>query len=202
MIIYGTGVAHLISEPSENATCPNCQSTGTLTFNIYSNHVYLYWIPLFPTIRKGNVECSHCELSMEKKNMPFELKKEYKEINSMVKPPFWQYAGVAAVVIGLAISGVFGIYNKHQRAQLLETPIEGDVYRITTDYGYSTMRVVATYNDSIYVTYNDYEIDMKSEVKDIDIPSNYTDSLMYAFSTGQIKEMYTNGEIYDIKRHL
>ncbi|MDB9883241.1 hypothetical protein OAD66_08930 [Bacteroidia bacterium] len=75
-----------------------------------------------------------------------------------------------------------------------------NIYKITTDYGYSTMRVVTADNDSIYLNYNDYEIDKKSEVKDIDIPSNYTDSLMYAFSTEQIKEMYAEGEIYDIKR--
>ena len=106
MIIYGSKLAHLKSEQSRNTTCESCDSKGTVVFSVFSKHVHVFWIPLFPVGKKVFSECLHCKKVLKTKEMPNDFKQEYKIIKSDSKVPVWQFSGLILIVL-IILWGVF-----------------------------------------------------------------------------------------------
>ncbi len=201
MIIYGWGTANLENVHSETAICPNCGETDCITFAFHSNHAHIFWIPLFPYKKGGIAVCEKCEHAFEKKDMTLELKQEYTALKKEAKRPFWQYIGVGLVVIGLAVSGVMGIYNKQEYKSMVETPIEGDVYEYEVEDGtFSTMLVLGEQEDSTYVMLNEYVVDRKSGMDQLLGPENYSDTSIYAFAKADLLSMIEEKTIFKVLR--
>ncbi len=93
MIIYGSKAVHLTSEQSK-ATCPSCNTKGSLIVSVFRRHAHIFWIPLFPIGKKGFSQCQHCKNVLEEKEMPEPIKTEYNELKKSARGPFWQYIGL------------------------------------------------------------------------------------------------------------
>ncbi|GGG46045.1 hypothetical protein GCM10011414_14560 [Croceivirga lutea] len=200
MIIYGTRSTHLDSKPLPTAVCPHCTTKGQLTASVFSRHVHVFWIPLFPAGRTGVFECQHCHKGFKKKELGEDGKREYKNFNGNVRTPIWKYSGLAIIALLIA----FGIYSSSQNnakvAEMVTKPAMYDIYtfKTATNY-YSTFKVANVFKDSMYVNYNDYEVERQSGIYKIDKKENYSD-LIYVLTTAEIADMYKNGRIKNIKR--
>jgi hypothetical protein len=76
----------------------------------------------------------------------------------------------------------------------------GDIYAMELKNGrFSTARIDKVNKDSIYVTYNDYEIDNATKIDEIDIDRNYNLSKDVT-TLKKIQELFNNGTIYEVTR--
>ncbi len=199
MLIYGSKAVHLKSVQSKTATCQSCGTKGSIVLSVYRKHAHIFWIPLFPFVKKGVSQCQHCKNSLETKEMPDPLKREYDMLKSDSKGPIWQFSGLAIIVLLIA----FGMYNSKQadkqRLIYFESPMEGDVYEYRSESNYTTFKINNISADSIFVIHNDYEINKITKIHTIDKPENYT-NLPYGISKGELKELFDSGKIVGINR--
>ncbi len=200
MLIYGWRSARLKTVKSQNITCPSCNTKGETLISIYSKHVHIFWIPLFPYGKTGISECQHCKLALKKKEMPEEIKKEYNNIKGDYKPRIWQYAGLLLVSVLIAVVVYLGKQGKKLEQEYLAAPAINDVYEYKTDSGYySTLKVVQVTADSVVVSPNDYEVEKRSGLYKIDKQENYIEAT-YGISKEDLIKMYDQKEIFDINR--
>lgn len=200
MIIFGSRNAYLGSAPVHNISCPSCQNINTLQFSIYRKHAHIFWIPVFPVQKEVFAHCSHCKYTMTQKEMPEQIKKRALKAKQDSKSPIWQFSG--SIIIGLlALFLMFSTSKKKDRELgYLEAPRAGDVYKYKVEAGrYTTLKVQAFQNDSVYLAPNAYETDKLSGLYRIDKDSSYLDEV-YGFSRREIDSMYNSGRIYGIQR--
>jgi rubredoxin len=201
MIIYGWRSAHLKTKQLDTCTCPSCGTKGSVITSVFSRHVHIFWIPLFPIGKTGAAQCQHCGFVMEKKEMPEDIKQEYGYLKSETRPPFWQFAGLLIITSFVAWGVVMSGKHDEDVQTWLEQPSKGDVYRYKTEGNYySTMKVIEVTQDSLRVALNEYETDKKSGVYKLDKSQNYSEEFSYMLGKDQVREMYSSGTIYDIDR--
>ena len=200
MIIYGIGTANLKAFQSKTVTCPECDTKGMMEFSFVSRHVHVFWIPLFPVGKKGVSKCLHCKHTMEGKEMPQDVKMEYTNYKSEVRAPIWQFVGLAIISM-LIVWGVYDIEQTTERElEYITAPMIGDVYEFKIDAGsYTSIRVEEVKGDSVYVSENEYEINLSSSIGDIDKDENYMD-VTYSISIDDLRKMYEDEDIYGVRR--
>jgi len=200
MVIYGRNSTLLKSEQAPTAICPNCETKGSIVFSIYSQHAHIFWIPFFPIGKTGGSSCGHCKQVLKSKEMPDELRRDYNNFKSDLKPKIWQFSG-------LALIGIFAIWISYSNKEdakkelsYLNDPMVGDVYEYKTEGGnYSTFKIWLLEEDTLFLLSNEYETNKMSGIREIDVDSNYTDFPL-PFLKVDIMEMYKSGEIYDVHR--
>ncbi len=99
MIIYGTKEVHLKSKRLDMVMCESCTKRGDITLSVFGKHFHIFWIPLFPIMKKGYSECSHCKNVLKVKEMPDSIKNEYKEFKKEAKYKIWQFLGIILTVL-------------------------------------------------------------------------------------------------------
>ena len=192
MIIYGSKPAHLKTVELTSATCPNCNTQGSLALSAYSKHAHIYWIPLFPVGKLGVCECERCDYVVDQTEMPENISWAYNNLKGETKTPIWQFSGLGIIAI---LIGLFIIWDKQETKKELEylvAPAIKDVYEYKTESGnYSTMKVVKILEDTIYLSLNEYEINKKSGITEIEVKKNYSD-FHIGLTKADLKKMYQN----------
>lgn len=200
MIIYGSRAVHLKSAESKLAICPSCKTQGSLIFSVFRKHVHVFWIPLFPIGKKGVSQCQHCKSTLETKEMPEPIKREYDNFKNEANGPLWQFAGLGLIAILIIWGNYASREDKKLELKYIETPVKGDIYEYKIESGsYSTLKVTSISSDSVFIVPNEYVISRMSKIYKIDKPENYSE-LSYGISKDKLKEMYSSGYILDIKR--
>lgn len=200
MLIFGSRSAYVRSVELNSADCLSCGQHGSLVLRIFRKHAHIFWVPLFPIGKTGFSECRHCKNVLRPKEMPEEVRSEYQRLKAQGGGPIWQFSGLV-IFLALFVAGYFA--NKQDKAEeqkYLAAPQKGDVYEYKLAAGrYSTLKIVSTSEDSVFVVPNDYEINKMSKVRTIDKPLNYTKS-PYGISKEMLKKMHDSGEIMNIRR--
>lgn len=200
MIIFGSGSAHIKTAPARNITCDNCNNQNTISFSIYRKHAHIFWIPVFPMNKTGASQCSHCQQVLKPKQMSERLKMEYQNFKSDAKGPIWQFAGLFLIACLIGFAGYSSGKDKENTASYLSEPAIGDIYEYKLESGnYSTMKVMQITTDSLYMSFNDYEISKSSRIYKIDKDENYPE-VAYGVSRQDLKLMQADGNLIDINR--
>lgn len=200
MIIYGSRATHLKSDQLPNATCPNCQTKGSLTASAFGRHAHIFWIPLFPMGKIGVFECQNCHKGFKKKELGEDGKMEYKNFLGGVKTPIWKYSGLVLIALFIAWMTYSDKQKEEKVSVLVEKPAMYDKYTFKTDSNsYSTFKIVEVFDDSVYINQNDYEIDRLSAIYKIDKEENYPTDI-YVVSKEEMQSLYEAGDIVDIQR--
>lgn len=200
MIIYGSKAVHLQSFKLNKEVCKKCDSTGTLTLSIYSKHAHVFWIPLLPFAKLGITQCSNCKNTLTEKEMPQDLRNVYYAQLKTVRPPFWQYSGLAIIGILAVTIYISGRNNDSKEKTYSTSPQVGDVYEIDLGKGnYTSARVAQIEGDSVFVNQNSYIIDKQYKVYKLDVDSMYYDSQI-GIQKDTITSWYNRKKIYSIKR--
>ena len=201
MIFYGTKGSQIHSERKGGIKCDSCNEITTHNIHVYGRYGYLYWIPIFPMSKKGVSECSHCKAILEFKEMNKKLQRAYVEVKRNSKTPIWYWSGLG-IILGIM---AYGFYSSTQHdkdiVNYIKEPIAGDVIEfVNTENGYfSTLKVSAVTNDSIFVIQNDYETDKKGSVLDLDTSKNYT-TKPFSIGRDQVQQYFDEKIFYDINR--
>jgi len=198
-LIYGAGNAHLNSVEPQGAICPSCNSENTTVLSVYRRHAHIFWIPLFPMGKTGGSVCKNCNHEMKPKQMDEGLRNEYNYLKKESKGPIWQFAGLAIIAIGVAAIAYFGMQNDQKEIEQVANPLVGDVYVVTMEGGYSTLRVESLSDDSVFVQENLMGINKLRAIGDIDLDENYL-PFSYGISRGDLIEMKNSKEIKSVRR--
>ncbi|MGX7668502.1 hypothetical protein [Flavobacterium pedocola] len=203
MIIYGTKGSNIKNGQIINTECPNCNTKSTMDYSIFGKYAHVYWIPFFPYTKLTFVECGNCKRTFEKNDFTPEITQKLeheKNKNGKLFFPVWMFSGIAIVAL---ISG-FGIYQSNVDDEndkaYLNDPKVNDVYHLKTENGFFTSAKVTNVDkDSVYLSFNTYEINQETGISDIDIAKNY-EKESYGISRERITELFKKDTIYSVKR--
>lgn len=98
MILYGLKTIPLTSIPLKMEACSSCGKTGTVRANVFGRQFHIFWIPLFPVVKTGYTQCSHCKQVQKPKEMPEHIKREYLDAKTESKYKLWQFAGLIGIL--------------------------------------------------------------------------------------------------------
>lgn len=201
MIFYGTNSSRLKDGQLQNVTCPNCDNQTSMTYAVFGKYAYIYWIPLFPMGKVNVLECNQCKKTYKLSELPEQIKKKF-ELEKHTGIPFLHFSGLAIIALVIGYFSYSSSRNEALNAEFIAEPAIGDVYSTNSDSPgqYTTMKVTTVTKDSIYVVLNDYEIDKKSAIDEIDINANYT-TFTAGYTKSQISAMFTNKSIFEVDRN-
>lgn len=200
MIFYGTNSSRLKDGQLPNVTCPNCENQTSMTYSVFGKYAYLYWIPVFPIGKTNILECNSCKRTYKLKELPEQIQRKF-ETEKHTGIPFLHFSGLAIILLIIAYFSYSSSKHKEAEAEYIKLPAIGDVYSVLSESKghYTSMKVTSVTNDSVYVVFNDYEIDKRSSIDEIDIATNYS-----TFTDGYTKEelvsLYEEETIYNIDR--
>ncbi|MDR2919427.1 MAG: hypothetical protein LBV72_08710 [Tannerella sp.] len=105
MIIYGYREATLQAGTFEGAVCPHCGQQGHVAGAVFSRHLHIMWIPLFPIYKRMDIWCQQCGEQSHRMDFPAEIQDQMKSFKKAQKPRIWQFLGliIVALFIGSAI---------------------------------------------------------------------------------------------------
>ena len=200
MIFYGTNSSRLKDGQLNNVTCPSCENQTSITYGIFGKYFYLYWIPIFPLGKTNILECNHCKKTYKLKELPEQIKRKF-ELEKHRGVPVLHFSGLAITACFVAYFSYSNSKEKENEAIYSTAPKVGDVYHVESNTAnhYTSMKVTGVTNDSVQIVYNDYEIDKKSQVSDIDKSINYTNQTD-TYSIKEITTLFEDDTIYDIER--
>lgn len=201
MIFYGRNSSRLKDGQIHNVTCPNCQNSTTMSYSIFGKYAHLYWIPTFPMGKENILECNHCKQTYKLKELPDQVKQKF-ELEKHNGYPFWYFSGLIAIACLIALISYWSKQDDENNKVYIESPQYGDVYSIKSDKDgyYTSLKITQVKNDSVFVIFNDYEIDRRSKIYKIDKDKNYTME-PEGFTKSELKNLFEEGIIYDIDRN-
>ncbi|WGD35192.1 zinc-ribbon domain-containing protein [Olleya sp. YS] len=201
MVFYGTKATTLKEGQLINVQCPNCEEGRSMRYGIYGKYAYLYWIPMFPVGKENYLECNQCKRTYDLKELPNEIKQKFELEKSGASYPIWYFSGLAVLAILVATAFYLSKKDAENDKRYIQEPLVGDVYSVETSQKgfYSSMKVSEVTADSIFVIYNDYEIDKKSKIYKIDKIENYTTE-RGGFSKAEIKSLFDENVIFEVDR--
>jgi hypothetical protein len=200
MLIFGWKYSRIKFERINDAICPSCQESDSLSALLYSKYFHIFWIPILPYKRIVEFHCANCGSSYDDSGLKYVLQKQYLDFKTGTKFPIWQFSGII-LFFGIILWGIFSSQiDKKREQEYLQNPKIGDVYVYKIDLNsYSTFKIVETKGDSLILRYNSYQIGYFSNIGEIEKESNYS-SQLYITPMHEIIKMYQNKEIEDIIR--
>ena len=200
MIFYGSNSSRLKDGQLPNVTCPNCETHTSMTYSVFGKYAYLYWIPVFPMGKVNVLECNSCKKTYKLKELPEQIQRKF-ETEKHTGIPLLHFSGLAIILLIIAYFMYLDSKHKEAEADYIKAPAIGDVYSLPsqTPGRYTAMRVTSVTNDSIYVIFNDYEVEAKSGIDDIDIDENYG-NYRDGYTKEEIVSLYNEETIYNIDR--
>lgn len=201
MVFYGTNASRLKDGRLVNVTCPNCNEQTSMNYSVFGKYAYIYWIPIFPLGKTNVLECNNCKRTYKLKDLPEQIKHKF-ELEKHKGIPLKHFSGLAIIAIAIAYFSYSNIKNKELEAEYIKDPQIGDILRTegSKSNWYTTAKVTSITTDSIYLVFNDYEVDKKSGIGDIDKDANYDSEFIEGYSLEQVQNLYADEVIYQIDR--
>ena len=201
MVFYGSKASKLKEGQLINVKCPNCTEGQTMRYSIYGKYAYVYWIPLFPIGKTYVLECNHCKRIYNLKELPEQIKQKFELEKAGVRFPLWYFSGLILIAIAIALATYLSKKDAENDKLYIQQPMIGDVYSVKasqTGY-YTSMKITKVTTDSVYVVFNDYEIDRKSKIYKINKTENYTTEID-GYSKEEIQTLFDQELIYEVDR--
>lgn len=201
MIFYGTSASRLKDGRLGNVTCPNCDSQTSMNYSIFGKYFYIYWIPFFPLGKSNILECNNCKRTYKLSELPNQIQQRF-ELEKHKGVPIKHFAGLGIIALLISWFSYSSMKDKENEAIYIESPMVGDVYSTTTQSSsyYTTAKVSKIEGDSIFVIFNNYEIDKKYSTSEIDKAVNYDEINTEGFTLDEIQQLYKDEIIYEIDR--
>lgn len=206
MIIFGTRGKVLKSKNTTSYDCENCNSKNTVTFSFIARYFHIFWIPIFPTSKKGISQCSHCKQVLYANEMSTEMKQDYASAAANAKRPITHYFGL--FIIGLLFIFIsFSVYkNSLNEAKYLGNPQVDDVYKIEKNGSYTLYKVSEIKGDSLIFATHKMVVKKYLGLSELEkkYKNDYSDEKL-KFTVKQIESMKNDsksdfGKIYSIER--
>ena len=91
MIIFGTRASNLGAYLLNSGKCSHCGQTEYAVV-CFARYLHVFWIPIFPIVKKYYAECTHCKKTYEYRQFSDDMKQAVNELE--FKTPIWHFAGL------------------------------------------------------------------------------------------------------------
>lgn len=203
MIVYGINGTTLATGRLEGGVCLKCKTADSVVMVARSEHFHVFWVPMFPVFKSGGTICESCGHTVKDAKLPEKYKPVLKSLKKSRMAPLWQFSGLFIVAIALTYFSVSARLDNKENTNiidLLNNPVVGDKYECKVEMGrYSIWKVIRIESDLVYVRYNAYSTERKSELSDIDIDENYTD-LEFNWLKESLVNHYKAGKLIGVIR--
>lgn len=200
MVFFGSRASRIKDGRINNVTCPSCETQTSMAYAIFGKYAHIYWIPTFPVGKENVLECDHCKKTFTLKELPEQIKHKFNLEKQGSGFPIWYFSGIAIIASIIAIGAYVSKQDDADDINYINSPQIGDVYSIDNgENSYSAMKVYEVTADSVYVLLNDYEIDKKNAIDEIDKTEYYTTE-KYSFSSKDILNMFNEETIFEVDR--
>lgn len=200
MIIFGVRKSDLGIVASKNCACPKCGNYGSVNYSAEGKYFHVFWIPTFPVGKKGYTSCSDCDYLVWNKELPENLKQEYKFLKGQLKVPFWYFSGLIVLILFISWIAYMIRNDNLNETSYLNDPQVGDVYATKPERGvYSNMKLVKVEKDSLAFFENKFQASGLKGIRKVIKKKDYeTDTIR--FSRKQILEDYKTNKVSGISR--
>ncbi|MBN8676676.1 MAG: hypothetical protein J0M29_00535 [Chitinophagales bacterium] len=201
MIFFGKKASVIRQEHIFGISCPSCQTNNSIHGAVVGNYGHLYWIPTIPMGRTIAAQCEHCRKTFDEKDMPSQLRDAIRPMMDEVKTPLKHFSGLF-VIGGLFVLGIYtSINNDRDNLAFINDPAIGDVYEIKDAIrDYTTQKVIAVTDDSVYCAENQYSVNKVRGLAGIDQEKNYINTGI-GYSRQELIKMLNADKITRVKRN-
>lgn len=202
MVFYGSKTRTLKKGQLTNINCPKCDTRQTIHYAVYGKYAYAYWIPLFPIGKTTIVKCNYCKNDFKQKELPEQTKQKFELETADTKYPIWYFSGLILLITAITTAFYLSKKDAENDKLYIQDPVVGDLYSIKSSKNeyYTSMRVTEVTTDSVFVVFNDYEIDRKSQIYKIDKTENYTTETD-GYSKEEITSLFKTKFIFEVDRN-
>lgn len=194
-IIYGKRSAAIKKYNDDSQQCKNCNSFG-LSIKVYKEYYHVFYLPIIPIgITSAKIYCKNCKAHMRSNSIEAEYEKK-------TKAPIYLYAGVLLFLGFISIAILASLKNQKETAEFIESPVEGDVYRVKKNEDnlthYYFLRVSEVYGDTVYMYHSN--LVYKQYTGQFNDDDFFDKSEYYILNHDDLKKMLEKGEIESIAR--
>ncbi|MBC3846825.1 zinc-ribbon domain-containing protein [Winogradskyella echinorum] len=200
MIVYITGTYQISihSYRPKDIKCHSCGASSQVIVEKKASVFHLMYIPIFPYRIKNIFTCKSCNNVFELKDLKPEHKSYYKNFVSKKWIPIWLFSGLIVILLGIGFFVYNNIKNKEERLNKLTDGNQKQIIEFKTDNGqYTTLRTVKITSDSIWLNYNNYEIETYDLIYRISGSGNYASDTLKV-NINDIKELFEQGNVKSI----
>ena len=127
MLLFGIKRTQLKSHTLKSDRCPQCHSNINLQACVYGKHLHFFKIPLFPFRKFGQMECSNCNTTLDKYNVPQIIKSQINILLSESHFKVYQYTGLTVLLLA-----AFLYQNNQTQIQHYQKRIESSATAISS----------------------------------------------------------------------
>lgn len=202
MIFYGSRASRIKEGQINNVTCPGCDNSTSMNYAIFGKYAHVYWIPLFPVGKEKILECNFCNRTYDLKELPEQIQHKFELEKQGAGYPIWYFSGLAIIAGIIALVSYNSSKHDEDVINYINEPQVGDMYSIegSEDGYYTSMKVDRVTQDSVFVIYNDYEIDSKYSKSKLNAASNFSGETTDGFSREELQILFDEKAIYDVNR--
>jgi|GEM_PF-912003 len=208
LIYYGTNAVYLRTAPLPSVACPACAAVSSLSAKVFGRYVHVMLLPLFPRSKTAVVACAHCQRTWEDSALPEEIRAAVAALKQQIRPPAWQWAGVALLAVGLAVGGArawaadaANARDLRANAAYLAAPRIGDVYTVRvrdSEDTYSLLKVVGTRGNGVEVVANITATTVRHPIY-LNIPDKYARG-SHPLTQLDLQAMQRRGQLINVDR--
>tara|TARA_R100001369_G_scaffold53041_1_gene79904 strand:+ start:216 stop:701 length:486 start_codon:yes stop_codon:yes gene_type:complete len=159
-------------------------------------------MPILPFRTKNVFTCKSCNNEFELKDLKPEQKIYYQNYLSKKRIPIWLFTGSLIILSGICWLVFNQIGKNEEKLNRLTNGNQKQIIEFETDNGkYTTLRTIRITSDSVWLNYNEYEIEKYDYIYRIGGSGNYsTDTTKVDIQI--IKDLFEKGkvnEIYPVK---
>ena len=195
-VIYGKQTARIKKYTDNRNYCKSCNSFD-LNVKVYKEYFHIFFIPFFPTGNKTvKIYCNNC-------GEPYRADSVQKDYEKSTKNPIYLYAGLILIGSLILLLVNANITTQKEKANFIENPKVGDVYRIRKDENSSTfyyfLRVSQINGDTVLAYHNNLVYHrFITKLNDDDF---FVKQEELIFTKKNLKEMLDKDEINSVERN-
>lgn len=163
---------------------------------------HVMFIPLFPFIKTGAIQCSNCQHIFKPKQLDEPVKTSYNNLKRQSKTPLWTFSGLAILAALIVIGTIADKKSEELTTKYVQQPHAGDIMEIkSSDTSYTLYKIGLVEGDSVYVYPNLYETSAERGLSQLkEKGDSVYEEALYGFSKTELKQMLAKGEILKINR--
>ena len=179
---------------------PRCQTKAILNVVITGGFISILFIPTLPLKKICFLSCQQCKKRIQKKDLnDVEKEKVANHFDTTVyKKPLRHFIGILILIVIIGFALFIGFQIKQQERTYIEHPKVNDVYYVKSKLGWTTFKVSAINEDSVYVFQNKIILKTYQGIDEIDEKENYLN--VVGFQINELKEMFKSNQIYQVNR--
>ena len=186
----------------DNYYCMKCNTKTKLNLLIKGGYVSVFFMPMLPFKKDYVLSCDNCKKNIAKKSLNYIEKEKVDNVfkKTTYKVPFYHFSGFSILLAILGFAIYMGVEATKEEKIRIQKPEIGDIYRVNTRPGYTTLKVNKISNDSVSVFLNDKNVNHYDKIDNINVSRNYNKSQV--FSKNELLNMFNENIIYQIDRDI